>query len=116
MVRNIRIAPPRRATLVALGATAALLLAACGGDSEEPSTGSTGTAGGDGGGDGDVLVGLITKTETNPFFVKMKEGAQAKADELGVELQQLRRRVRRRQRGPGRGDREPDLRRAPTAS
>src|SRR6266540_6206089 len=33
------------------------------------------------------IVGLITKTETNPFFVKMREGAQAKADELGVELQ-----------------------------
>jgi len=29
---------------------------------------------------------LITKTDTNPFFVKMKEGAQAKADELGLEL------------------------------
>ena len=35
----------------------------------------------------DIKVGLITKTETNPFFVKMREGAQAKADELGVELQ-----------------------------
>ena len=34
----------------------------------------------------DVIVGLITKTETNPFFVKMKEGAQAKADELGAKL------------------------------
>ena len=31
-------------------------------------------------------VGLITKTETNPFFVKMREGAQAKAKELGVTL------------------------------
>jgi fructose transport system substrate-binding protein len=30
---------------------------------------------------------LITKTDTNPFFVKMREGAQAKADELGVTLQ-----------------------------
>lgn len=29
---------------------------------------------------------LITKTDTNPFFVKMKEGATAKAKELGVEL------------------------------
>ena len=29
---------------------------------------------------------LITKTDTNPFFVKMKEGATAKADELGIEL------------------------------
>jgi fructose transport system substrate-binding protein len=33
-----------------------------------------------------IKVGLITKTETNPFFIKMREGAQAKADELGVEL------------------------------
>ncbi|HPQ94241.1 MAG: sugar ABC transporter substrate-binding protein [Thiothrix sp.] len=32
------------------------------------------------------IVGLITKTNTNPFFVKMKEGAEAKAKELGVEL------------------------------
>jgi fructose transport system substrate-binding protein len=31
-------------------------------------------------------VGLITKTETNPFFVKMREGAQAKAKELGITL------------------------------
>ncbi|HEY9057294.1 MAG TPA: sugar ABC transporter substrate-binding protein [Aurantimonas sp.] len=29
---------------------------------------------------------LITKTDINPFFVKMKEGATAKAEELGVEL------------------------------
>lgn len=33
------------------------------------------------------LVCLITKTDTNPFFVKMKEGAEAKAKELGMELQ-----------------------------
>ncbi|WP_404402977.1 sugar ABC transporter substrate-binding protein [Pelagibacterium halotolerans] len=32
------------------------------------------------------LACLITKTDTNPFFVKMKEGAEAKAAELGVEL------------------------------
>lgn len=29
---------------------------------------------------------LITKTDTNPFFVKMKEGATAKAEEMGVSL------------------------------
>ncbi|WP_203143408.1 sugar ABC transporter substrate-binding protein [Marinobacter mangrovi] len=34
----------------------------------------------------DVLVGLITKTNTNPFFVKMKEGATAKAKDMGIEL------------------------------
>jgi fructose transport system substrate-binding protein len=33
-----------------------------------------------------VIVGLITKTNTNPFFVKMREGAEAKAKELGMEL------------------------------
>jgi fructose transport system substrate-binding protein len=32
----------------------------------------------------DVSACLITKTESNPFFVKMREGAQAKADELGM--------------------------------
>ena len=35
----------------------------------------------------DNLVCLITKTDINPFFVKMKEGAQAKAQELGMTLQ-----------------------------
>ncbi len=34
----------------------------------------------------EVSACLITKTDTNPFFVKMKEGAQAKAAELGVKL------------------------------
>lgn len=34
----------------------------------------------------DVSACLITKTDTNPFFVKMKEGATAKAGELGVSL------------------------------
>ena len=29
---------------------------------------------------------LITKTDTNPFFVKMKEGAKKKAAELGIDL------------------------------
>ena len=32
---------------------------------------------------------LITKTDTNPFFVKMKEGASAKAAELGIDLNTL---------------------------
>ncbi|MBL4928161.1 substrate-binding domain-containing protein [Fuscibacter oryzae] len=33
------------------------------------------------------LVCLITKNNTNPFFVKMKEGAEAKAKELGMDFQ-----------------------------
>lgn len=34
-----------------------------------------------------ILVGLITKTESNPFFAKMREGAAEKAKELGVDFQ-----------------------------
>ena len=34
----------------------------------------------------DTSVCLITKTDTNPFFVKMREGAEAKAAELGMTL------------------------------
>lgn len=33
------------------------------------------------------LVGIITKTNTNSFFVKMREGAEKIADERGLELQ-----------------------------
>lgn len=33
-----------------------------------------------------IIVGLITKTNTNPFFVEMKKGALQKAKELGVDL------------------------------
>ncbi len=69
----------RRVTGLAVGAVAALALTACGGGGE---------SGGGGGGGGDrPIVGLITKTDTNPFFVKMREGAQQAADAQGVELQ-----------------------------
>ena len=33
-----------------------------------------------------TVVGLITKTETNPFFVKMKEGAAEESKKLGAKL------------------------------
>ena len=33
-----------------------------------------------------IVVGLVTKTETNPFFVKMRQGASDEADKLGVKL------------------------------
>ncbi len=69
--------------LVAIGAAAALTtgVAACGDDES-----SSGSGGGGGGGEEQVTVGLITKTESNPFFVKMKEGAQAAAKEHNVKL------------------------------
>ncbi|MBC6438074.1 MAG: sugar ABC transporter substrate-binding protein [Rhodobacteraceae bacterium] len=36
--------------------------------------------------DSSTSVCLITKTDTNPFFVKMREGANAAAEDLGIEL------------------------------
>ncbi|MEU1469926.1 substrate-binding domain-containing protein [Streptomyces sp. NPDC005761] len=56
---------------------AALTLTACGSGSGSDSAGS---------GSGGVKVGLITKTDTNPFFVKMKEGAEKAAKESGAQL------------------------------
>src|SRR5436853_3833395 len=35
---------------------------------------------------GEIIVGLITKTDTNPFFVKMKEGAEKEAQAKGARL------------------------------
>jgi len=67
----------------------ALLLgaAACGSDAE-PDSGATTGGGGASGGE-EVSIGLITKTETNPFFVTMREVAADYADEQGVELTAL---------------------------
>ncbi|MGW4290032.1 substrate-binding domain-containing protein [Streptomyces sp. NPDC004673] len=53
----------------------ALTLTACGSGSGSSTSGS-----------GGVKVGLITKTDTNPFFVKMKEGAEKSAKENGAQL------------------------------
>ncbi|MDQ7993618.1 MAG: substrate-binding domain-containing protein, partial [Propionicimonas sp.] len=66
--------------MAVLGLALPLALAAC----SSGTAASPGTSGGSG--SDEIVIGLITKTETNPFFVKMKEGAQAKADELGVKL------------------------------
>ncbi len=57
------------------------------------------------------IVGLITKTNTNPFFVKMKAGLRGQGEGARPHAAGLRRQVRRRQRRPGRGDRAADGRR-----
>src|SRR5688572_14927505 len=77
MPRSTKIRRRRLRAGLAAGCAAALAVgtAACGGDS-----------GGGSGGD-KPIVGLITKTDTNPYFVKMKQGAQGEADKQGVELQ-----------------------------
>jgi fructose transport system substrate-binding protein len=66
----------RTGRLLVAGSVVVLALgtAACGGDSGSGSGGKP-------------VVGLITKTDTNPFFVKMKAGAQQAATQQGVDLQ-----------------------------
>ena len=89
-----------RAHLAGVALVTALLGAACG--SPEPTGGGVGSSGTPAGSAASsqsspattgssvqgeqVTVGLITKTETNPFFVKMKEGAQAAAQEENAKL------------------------------
>lgn len=46
----------------------------------------TGCSSGDGSDEDTVGVSLIVKTTTNPFFVSMQEGAEAAAEDIGVEL------------------------------
>ena len=73
-----RFAPPRRSWRMALavaGVGLALLATGCAGREERG-----------GGGGGQAQVGLITKTETNPFFVKMKEGATKEAQTKNMKL------------------------------
>jgi len=59
-------------------AALALVATACGGRSSSGSSGS--------GSKGQIQVGLITKTDTNPFFVKMKQGAEQAAAAKGAKL------------------------------
>ncbi|MFC3495793.1 substrate-binding domain-containing protein [Glycomyces rhizosphaerae] len=58
-------------SLSALALGAAVALSGCGSDSSDGDT---------------VGVSLIVKTTSNPFFVAMQEGAEAAAEEAGVEL------------------------------
>jgi fructose transport system substrate-binding protein len=71
-----------RSRLAAIGVLAMLATsaAACGGDDQSASTSG-------GGGSGEkVSVGLITKTDTNPFFVKMREFATQAAKSEKADL------------------------------
>ncbi|MER6157952.1 sugar ABC transporter substrate-binding protein [Streptomyces sp. NPDC001868] len=76
MSRTIRLSSSLLRTAAVAG-VAALTLTACGSGSGSDSASS---------GSGEVKVGLITKTDTNPFFVKMKEGAEKAAKAEGVKL------------------------------
>jgi fructose transport system substrate-binding protein len=76
-----------RASALTVGVVAVTAtLAACGGSSKSSSSSASGAAVSAASG-GKVLVGLITKTDTNPYFVKMKQGAQTEAAKDGITLQ-----------------------------
>jgi fructose transport system substrate-binding protein len=52
-------------------------------------TGCTATKSGSDSGSGDsgtLKIGLITKTDSNPYFISMRDAAQAEADKVGAEL------------------------------
>jgi fructose transport system substrate-binding protein len=71
--------PSGRLTALAAVAALGVGVVACGDDDSSGGGGSAGK-------NDEVTIGLITKTETNPFFVKMKEGAQAQAKKDNVKL------------------------------
>ncbi|WP_051581733.1 substrate-binding domain-containing protein [Pseudonocardia acaciae] len=66
--------------VVTIGAVAAALATA--GCSAE----RTGGGGGAGGSNGPVKIGLVTKTDTNPYFVTLRDAAKAAAQQQGAEL------------------------------
>lgn len=75
----------RSMTVAAASAGVALVLG-LGACSSSKSSSDT-TAGASGGASGGtVKVGLVTKTETNPFFVKLRESAKAQAEKDGAQL------------------------------
>lgn len=69
----------RSKRMVALGAAViagSMIFTACSGGSG---------SGGSGGGDA-IKIGVVTKTDSNPFFVKIRESAKAAAESEGAEL------------------------------
>jgi ribose transport system substrate-binding protein len=71
--------------LLALTAVSALLLAACGSGSTTASSTASGSASA-GSKSSNVSIGLALSTLNNPFFVSLRDGAQAAADAAGVKL------------------------------
>ena len=77
-------AVPRWAVSVALGAAAAITLAACGGNAAKGT--GTSNGGSTAKANGPVQVALILKDFTNPYFISMENSAKSDASKLGVKL------------------------------
>ncbi|WP_308250012.1 substrate-binding domain-containing protein [Sphaerisporangium fuscum] len=69
--------------LVAAGAALALGLTACGSGSSSGGSGSGSSSGGSGSG---VKIGMSISTLNNPYFVQLRQGAEAEAKKLGATL------------------------------
>jgi fructose transport system substrate-binding protein len=69
----------RMLTFTSVAAVSVLTVAACSGSKPDSATSASSSG-------GEIKVGLITKTDTNPFFVKMKQGATQEATAKGVTL------------------------------
>ncbi|MDQ0276708.1 fructose transport system substrate-binding protein [Arthrobacter silviterrae] len=70
----------RSLSALVLAGAIAMTASACGGSS------TPGTTNSGGGASANVKVGLITKTDTNPYFVKLREAAKAEAAKQGADL------------------------------
>jgi fructose transport system substrate-binding protein len=68
-------------TVRAVALTALALPALLAGCTSEKSGGDSG-----GGSGGDIKIGLITKTDSNPYFISMRDAAQDEAKKAGAEL------------------------------
>jgi ribose transport system substrate-binding protein len=72
-------------SLAALLASSALLLSACG-SGGGGGTATEGAGGGTAASGGGQTIGLAVSTLNNPFFVSLRDGAQAAADDAGAKL------------------------------
>lgn len=73
----------RARALAVIGVSAALVLSACGSDSDD------GGNGGSSGGGGDVSITMLPKNLGNPYFDTSTAGAKKAAEELGAELEEV---------------------------
>src|SRR5712692_2407095 len=72
----VRMGTLRRVSLLSVGILVALVATACGESTSNQASSSPKP----------IIVGLITKTDANPFFVKMRQGAEREAAAKGAVL------------------------------
>ncbi|HWC23933.1 MAG TPA: substrate-binding domain-containing protein [Flexivirga sp.] len=76
----------KRLNLTSLVAASALIVAVSGCTSTPAGSGSSGGSGGSAGSGGPIKIGLVTKTDSNPYFVKLRDSAKAQASKKGAKV------------------------------